>query len=115
MPPPSFFQRPVRALRNLVENALTHTPSGHPVLIVVDSSSNQSRISVRDWGPGIPPDKRDRIFERFWQGNRDRGGAGLGMNIVARTVAAHGGSIAVRDAIGGGALITLSFQLGCAV
>ena len=50
------------------------------------------------------------IFKRFWQGGRDRGGgAGLGLDIVARTVAALGGSISVDEAQGGGAVFTMQF------
>jgi len=95
-----------RALRNLVENALSHTPHGRPVCITVGEGAV---LSVRDWGPGVPPEKRKLIFQRFWQGKRDRGGAGLGMDIVSRTVQAHGGSIVVDDAPGEGAIFTIRF------
>ena len=95
-----------RAVRNLVENALAHTPKGTTVVIAL---ATPATISVRDRGAGIPQEMREVIFQRFWQGNRDRGGAGLGMDIVARTVKAHGGTIEVTDALGGGALIALVF------
>lgn len=94
-----------RAVRNLAENALAHTPAGTTVSIAVDPRPS---ISVSDHGPGIPPEQRDAIFQRYWQGNRDRsGGIGLGLAIVARTVKAHGGSIDVADAPGGGAVVTI--------
>ena len=96
-----------RALRNLVENALRHTPPGSSIIIKVGDGP---AISVRDWGPGVPLNKREIIFQRFWQGKRDRGGAGLGMDIAARTVRAHGGDITVDDAQGGGAVFTLRFS-----
>jgi len=95
-----------RALRNLVENGLTHTPRGRQVCITVGEGAV---LSVRDWGPGVPSEKRTLIFQRFWQGKRDRGGAGLGMDIVSRTVQAHKGTIAVDDAPGGGAIFTIRF------
>ena len=98
-----------RALRNLVENALRHTPEGTTVSIVV---ANPPAISVIDRGPGVPLDQRHAIFRRFWQGDRDQnnGGAGLGMDIAARTVVAHGGIISVDDAPNGGAIFTMQFE-----
>jgi signal transduction histidine kinase len=98
-----------RALRNLVENALRQTPAGTTVSIVV---TNPPAISVIDRGPGVRPDQRHAIFSRFWQGGRDHnaGGAGLGLDIAARTVVAHGGVISVNDAPNGGAMFTMQFE-----
>ncbi len=96
-----------RAVRNLVENAIEHTAAGTAVLIAVE---HPAKLSVSDRGPGIPPAEREAIFRRFWQGRRDRGtGAGLGMAIISRTVAAHGGQIEVGDRKGGGATFTVTF------
>jgi two-component system, OmpR family, sensor kinase len=92
---------------NLLGNALVHTPAGTAVDVSVTPESAEVRISVRDHGPGIPAEARDRLFERFWrrEGGRERGkaGAGLGLAIVQGVVAAHRGWIDVRDADGGGA------------
>ena len=98
-----------RALRNIVENALRYTPEGTTVSIVV---ANPPAISVIDRGPGVPTDQRNAIFRRFWQGDRGatKGGAGLGMDIAARTVVAHGGSMSVEDAPDGGAVFTMHFE-----
>jgi signal transduction histidine kinase len=96
-----------RALRNVVENALKHTQPKTTVTVSVDDPPT---IRVADRGPGVPMEQRHLIFQRFWQGSRDRGvGAGLGMDIVLRTVSAHGGTIAVDDAPQGGALFTIRF------
>ena len=96
-----------RMLRNLVENGVAHTASGTAVYIGV---LNPPALVVADCGPGIPKDQRQAIFERFWQGSRDRGsGAGLGMAIISRTVAAHGGKIEIGDRRGGGALFRVTF------
>lgn len=101
--PDSLF----RALRNLVENALAHSPAGSTVSIVVTGAPC---ISVSDQGPGIPLAYRETIFRRHWRGDHDRGGgAGLGLAIVARTMELHGGRIEVGDAVGGGAVISLHF------
>lgn len=98
-----------RALRNIVENALRYTPEGTTVSIVV---ANPPAISVIDRGPGVPPEQRHAIFRRFWQGDRglNKGGAGLGMDIAARTVVAHGGVMSVEDAPNGGAMFTMHFE-----
>ena len=96
-----------RALRNLIENGVAHTPAGSAVYIGV---MNPATLIVADCGPGIPRAERQAIFERFWQGNRDRGsGAGLGMAIISRTVTAHGGKIEIGDRRGGGALFKVTF------
>ncbi len=96
-----------RALRNLVENGIQHTPANSAVYIAV---RNPAILIVADCGPGIPKSQRHFIFERFWQGHRDRGGgAGLGMAIISRTVAAHEGTIEVGDRRGGGAVFKVTF------
>ena len=57
------------------------------------------------------PEQRHAIFRRFWQGGRDQnGGAGLGMDIAARTVVAHGGVMSVGEAPEGGAIFTMQFE-----
>lgn len=97
-----------RALRNLVENALRHTPEDTVVSIKV--TADPPSLKVRDHGPGVPLEQRDAIFRRFWQGERDqKGSAGLGLDIAARTVAAHGGMISVDDAEDGGAVFLMQF------
>lgn len=96
-----------RALRNLIENALRHTPEGSVVTVTVGPGP---LLSVRDHGPGVPPENRQRVFERFWRADRDRSdGAGLGLGIVQATMEAHGGEARVEDAEGGGALFVLDF------
>lgn len=96
-----------RALRNVIENALEHTPRGTAVEVV---SGPGRCCSVRDHGPGIPADQRARIFDRFYRLDRSRnGGAGLGLAIAATIMEAHGGRIEVDDAPGEGALMRLRF------
>jgi signal transduction histidine kinase len=94
------------ALRNLVENALTHAPAGSTVTVHVKAPA---QLQVEDKGPGVPPEWRGRIFQRFWRAERRKSGAGLGLAIVKRTMEAHGGTVSVGDAPGGGALFTLTF------
>jgi signal transduction histidine kinase len=96
------------ALRNLIENALVHTPPGTEVVVEVDP---KGAISVQDSGPGIPVEDRPRIFERFWRGKGVRGeGAGLGLAIVMEIVRAHGTSITVSDRVPRGVRFDLRFR-----
>jgi len=95
------------ALRNLVENAVVHTPIGTDVVVKV---SSDSCIDVADRGKGIPPTDRENIFKRFWRaGGEKKEGAGLGLAIVSEIMKAHGGFIRISDNPGGGALFSLSF------
>ena len=99
-----------RAVRNLSENALHHTPPGTDVRIVV---SDDATITVLDEGPGIAPADRENIFRRFWRGDGGcASGAGLGLAIVKRIVDAHGGSASVENRPGGGAAFILRFAAG---
>jgi len=91
-------------LGNLVENALRH--GAGTVTTVVEplriAGSPGVAVSVRDQGEGIAPESAVRVFRQFWRAKR-RGGAGLGLFIVKGLVEAHGGTIAVQQAPGGGA------------
>ncbi|MDA8229812.1 MAG: ATP-binding protein [Magnetospirillum sp.] len=95
------------ALRNLVENALTHTPSG--TMVTVSVHKDPPSLGVRDHGPGVPEELRERIFQRFWRNRRQSSGSGLGLAIVKQTMQTHGGRVCVGDAEGGGAIFTLEF------
>lgn len=96
-----------QAVTNLIANALVHTPAGTPVEVSATSSGERAIIDCVDHGGGIPVSLREVIFERFQrvdpERSRDRGGSGLGLSIVAGVVAAHGGTVEVRDTEGGGA------------
>jgi signal transduction histidine kinase len=96
-----------RAVRNLIENALSHTAATTTVEIEVDA---RGAISVMDRGPGVPVADREQIFRRFWRRDRRRqGSAGLGLSIVARIAERHDARVSVSDRPGGGAIFTLSF------
>lgn len=94
------------AVRNLIENALYHSPVGATVRIRVTAGPS---IEVEDSGPGVPADLRERIFERFWQGERSQRGAGLGLAIVRQIMFALNGKVSVSERAGGGSLFALRF------
>ncbi len=93
------------AVENLLENALAHTPAPGGVEVEVSAGGT---LRVKDEGPGVPPADREAIFRRFARGRgARRSGAGLGLAIVMETARAHGGSVAVTDRPGGGAVFEL--------
>lgn len=97
-----------QVLFNLVENAIKYGRSEGTVTIggQANSGGNKVELWVRDDGPGIPPDSRDRVFERFYRVDRARsretGGTGLGLSIVKHIVQAHGGEVWVKSEVGQG-------------
>lgn len=98
-----------RAVRNLVENAIRHTPEGVSIEVEV---SGDGVVRVSDDGPGVPEADRDAIFRRFWRRDRESTeGRGLGLAIVSRVAQAHEGSITIADRPGGGAVFTLRLKL----
>jgi two-component system, OmpR family, sensor histidine kinase TctE len=97
------------AVRNVVENAISHSPQGSEVSI---SAHSDGTIEVTDRGPGIPTDERPKIFDRFWRGRTAVSqGAGLGLAIVQEIMKAHKGTVEVRDNPNGGAVFILRFPL----
>ena len=80
-------------LANLVDNAIRYTPAGGRVDVVVERDGTYALIAVRDDGPGIAIDERERVFERFARGaSPEASGSGLGLAIVKRIVERHGGT-----------------------
>ncbi|MCS6522213.1 HAMP domain-containing histidine kinase [Curtobacterium sp. Csp1] len=98
-----------QVVTNLMGNAMRFTEHDDPIEIGigVDDERGMAHIDVIDHGEGIPPQLRDKIFQRFWRADtsraRDTGGSGLGLAIVSGIVQAHHGSVEVFDTEGGGA------------
>jgi signal transduction histidine kinase len=94
-----------QAINNLLDNALKYTPSGGRVTIATRATPDSVSIIVTDNGPGVPVAERDAIFRRLYRGDASRSqrGLGLGLSMVKAIVEAHGGTVSVDDAPGGGA------------
>lgn len=102
-----------QVLSNLIGNALVHAP-GAAIEISVVSRAADLVIAVTDDGPGIAPDELVRVFERYRQGKRARGGAGLGLAIVKAVVEAHHGVATVISRPGHGARFEVALPRGLA-
>jgi signal transduction histidine kinase len=117
-PMPTVSADPARVrqvLVNLLANALRHTPRGGTITVAVAAAATATgtrsvAVSVRDSGPGFPPDVLPRAFERFVRG-ADSSGTGLGLAIARDLVLAHGGEIVATNPPGGGAEVRFSLPI----
>ena len=106
-----------QVVTNLIGNAMRFTPDDSPLELVVsvDVARGVGVLEVVDHGEGIPPQIRDKIFQRFWRADssrtRETGGSGLGLAIVSGIIASHKGEVTVRDTPGGGATFRVSLPL----
>jgi two-component system OmpR family sensor kinase len=106
-----------QVLANLIGNAVRYTPEGSPLEIGVsaDTDRHVAVLSVIDHGEGVPPQIREKIFQRFWRADtsrtRETGGSGLGLAIVASIVVAHHGTVDVVETPGGGATFRVTLPL----
>ncbi|HMJ53067.1 MAG TPA: HAMP domain-containing sensor histidine kinase [Polyangiaceae bacterium] len=101
-----------RMLRNLLENAVRHSPAGDKVTVSASTTSSSIVILVADSGPGVAFADRPRVFEPFWRGTDQQAsgapGAGLGLAIARQIARAHGGDIELEESPSGGALFRIT-------
>jgi signal transduction histidine kinase len=112
-----------QVMRNMLENALTHTPPGGRIAVTawpgrrdgVDEPAVALEINITDTGGGITPDDLPHVFDRFYRADRSRsratGGAGLGLAIAKQIVEAHGGRIGVKSKVGCGTTFSITLPL----
>jgi signal transduction histidine kinase len=88
-----------QAVANLVDNAIKHAPGGGRIEISLAPKDGGAAIVVADDGPGVPPEEREKVRERFYRLDRSRTtpGAGLGLSLVSAVVARHGGELRLED------------------
>ncbi len=107
--------RLTEVLLNLLDNALRHAPPGGLIEVSGGVDGPFVRVSIADNGPGIGPEDRVRVFDRFYRADKSRssstGGSGLGLAIVRALVEAHGGAIRVDERPGGGARFTFTLPV----
>jgi heavy metal sensor kinase len=100
-----------QAVVNVVDNAIKYSPERTSIRIGVGQDGERSWICVVDQGPGIEPEHRDRVFERFYRvdkaRSREGGGTGLGLSLAQWAVAAHGGRIELESEVGRGSMFRL--------
>lgn len=110
----------IRALENLVENALKYGAAGKRVDITVSrgqtrAGMQEGRVAVRDFGPGIAPEHLPRLTERFYRvdvtDSRAQGGTGLGLALVKHVLNRHGGRLTIESTLGAGATFTMHLPL----
>jgi signal transduction histidine kinase len=113
-PSPSIVANPQqlsRTMRNIVENAIRHTPPIGSVTITSESKGHVIVIAIADTGEGIPADHLDHIFDRFYRVDSSRnsssGGTGLGLAICKSIIDAHGGRISIESIVGHGTTVKL--------
>ena len=94
-----------RAVTNLLDNAAKWSPDGGHVTVRLSDGV----LTVDDEGPGIPPEERERIFDRFWRSadSRTLPGSGLGLAIVRKVAERHAGTVQAAENVGGGARLVL--------
>jgi signal transduction histidine kinase len=101
----------LRAVSNLVSNAIAHTPPGGTVSLAAANEDATIRIEVSDTGVGIPAEALPRVFDRFFRVDPSRsktsGGTGLGLAIVQSILTLHGGSVEITSQLGHGTRVTL--------
>jgi signal transduction histidine kinase len=105
-----------RLVLNLLDNAVRHTPAGSTIELRLRAEGADAVVEVADDGPGVPPELREQIFERFVRGDGPAdtavgGGSGLGLAIVSAVATSHGGSAEVGESELGGALFRVRLPL----
>jgi signal transduction histidine kinase len=100
---------------NLLSNAIKYTERGGAVEVALASAQDRARISVKDFGMGIPAEDLPKLFTRFYQAGNAAGsnskGTGLGLAVVKTFVEGHGGSVSVKSAVGAGSMFTVEIPL----
>ncbi len=102
-----------RVFYNVLDNAITHTPSGGSITIKDEESGNRYAILITDTGIGIPKEKLSHIFDPFFQADsaHSKTGAGLGLTLSKKIVINHGGSIKVESEVGQGTTVNISLPI----
>ncbi|MFG2960432.1 sensor histidine kinase [Streptomyces sp. NPDC048291] len=101
-----------QVLDNVLSNALEVSPDGATITVRIEADAGEVTLSVLDEGPGMTDAEKSRAFDRFWrgQGLTGRSGSGLGLAVVRQLVTDDGGTVALRDAPGGGLWVAVTLR-----
>ena len=101
-------ERLAQVFENIIDNAISFSPPGGEIKVKLFITAKEARVTIEDQGPGVPPEHRERIFERFFsyrpQGSQSTFHSGLGLSIAKIIVEGYRGRILIKDAPTGGAL-----------
>jgi signal transduction histidine kinase len=97
-----------RALANMLDNAVRLAPEGSRIELAGSQANGWVSITVTDEGPGIDPEDRPHVFDRFWHGDGSRPGSGLGLAVVKQVADSHGGRVSDRPSPAGGSRFELA-------
>jgi signal transduction histidine kinase len=104
----------LQVVTNLLSNAIKYSSGGAEIAVVGLCQGDAAVLSVSDSGRGIPEDEQERIFEPYFRASNSRGvhGTGLGLYVVGRYIASHGGTIDIRSALHVGTTVTVRIPVG---
>ena len=107
------FPYMLKAFLNVIDNALKYSPDGSSIEIEASCIGGKARVSVRDYGYGIPKEDLGRIFDKFYRAQRTQNvlGTGLGLSISKNIIEAHGGHISAESILGKGATFIIELPL----
>lgn len=104
-----------RLFLNLVDNGIKYTPPGGVIKISIERKGETAILSVKDTGPGIPPEEQEKVFQRFFRSQEARsagqGGSGLGLSIAKSIAEAHGGKLELESTPGEGSVFRVYLPL----
>ena len=105
-------QRIAQILDNFLANAIEASPQGSTVTVLARDAPEALELVVRDQGPGLSPQERERAFDRFWRAGRSGEGSGIGLAVVRKLALADDASVALEEAPGGGIDAVLRLRRG---
>lgn len=101
-----------KVVNNLVSNAIKHTQAGGTITLRIRQEGDEAVFEVADTGTGIAPDEVDKVFERFYQNQKEQVGTGIGLALTKGIVELHHGTIGVSSELGKGSTFTVRLKLG---
>lgn len=108
---PGDPERLKQVFLNLLDNAIKHGGDGGKVDVTLSTASDRVRITIRDYGHGIPEGELAHVKEKFYKGSSKNRGTGIGLAVCDEIVARHGGKLTIANAPGGGCIVTILLPL----